>query len=244
MRGEAEMPADYFLAVVDLVTDTRFRNARLAAVRARSHLLHRRSKELRDSTSQLLIKSESVLTESALQRGMAVALRLPGRPARESAPPFRHALFEPGFAPRERQELLYTTLDAALTVAETDLGLVHLLNPDGVLHLEAYRGFAPSLVHQLQELRHPQSPFSYAVSLGEQVCVTDLALHCGDSPEGQALLAAGGSAIVVTPLVVEDATLGVLSTELRDGRDHTSIPLDNLGAVARQAARWLKGIPA
>ena len=113
---------------------------------------------------------------------------------------------------------LRSALDAALTVAGTDLGNVQLLDAAGVLRISAQRGFEPPFLDFFAEVKGLESACGVALMLDRQFAVADVEAHelFRGTPAGQVILAAGARAVESTPIMdASGAPIGMLSVHHR-----------------------------
>jgi hypothetical protein len=225
LNGEAELPSRQFLKLVDLVMEAQDRvndaSRKYEAARARAHARLLAFQAQRREVERLHEKSRQTLADT--RRLLAASLAT------------RHSL---GARDRGRDPLagLGSALDDALSASGGRLGLVHLMDQAGALRIAAQRGLPDSFAQDFAVDASLESPFGYAAVLGEQVVVPDVAAELGGSPQGDALSSAGCAALVVTPMLWEGETLGVLSAGLPAERE---APLAPLAGIAQRTARQL-----
>ena len=128
---------------------------------------------------------------------------------------------------------------AAIEITRADMGSIQLLQ-NGALQTAHQRGFDPRQVNWIARVEgQTASVCRQALRAGERVVVEDVtADHAlGESPEGQAMLAAGVRALQSTPLVSRAGNvLGMLSTFYRRAGQPAEHDLRLLDLLARQAA--------
>jgi hypothetical protein len=229
-EGSAPLPWDLFLKTVDLLSDyydEQIRRGRGTAGEAR---------ELR-SAEQFRSAAGNAL------RGLTVVMRekvLAQRGSNGRQPSVRHALFDPGFVPRSRTELMETALDAALTVARTDLGDLQIVDAAGHPRVEAQRGFPPSVQDALVALE-------MGLAQTRPVFVPDLTTEPAFSStrEGEAIIGAGARAMASAPIVhTSGLLLGAISTHYREPHRKDLGTLALLQLVGRRTAAWLDARPS
>lgn len=221
-EGVAPLPWNLFLKTVDLLSDHYDEQIR----RMRSQHQQPRARDLCRNGN-----GPSV-------RGMRVVLRermTLNRPPEGKAPSVQHPFFDPGFAPQTLHELMETALDAALTVARTDLGDVQIIDAEGQPRVEAQRGFPPRVAEALRVLELP---------LGQHrpVFLPDLASDpaFAATKEGAMILDAGARALAAAPIVHSSGlVLGVIAAHYRQPHSKDAGTLALLQLIGRRTAGWL-----
>lgn len=146
-----------------------------------------------------------------------------------------------GDAP-DRRALAEAALDAALHFSGAPRGNVQFLHEDGVLRIEAQRGFERPFLDFFREVDHRGSACGEARATGRAVVVEDVAsTTLYDGTEGrQAMLEAGARAVTSIPIVGRAGGLvGILSVHWESVHrpdDHTLARLDG---IARRIGKLL-----
>ena len=156
-----------------------------------------------------------------------------------------HLLFDPAFAPADREEIAECALDAATAAAATDLGNVQLLDETGTLRIAAQRGFGPDFLAFFAAVKDCGSACGVALLLGRQYCVADVEHHdiFRGTPAGAAVLAAGVRAVESTPIMGATGTLlGVLSVHHRVAGTPEDAVVAHLARIARRAGVLLEDL--
>ena len=159
-----------------------------------------------------------------------------------TASPATHPFLEADYQAESRAEVCESALDAALTVAGTQLGNVQLLDGSGVLRISAQRGFESPFLEFFAEVSGAESVCGVAHILGRQYSVDDVETHpvFRGSEAGAVILAAGARAVQSTPIM--DALgkpLGMLSVHHREPGTPDACVMALLARIARRAGALL-----
>jgi len=132
-------------------------------------------------------------------------------------------------------------LDAAIELVGADKGNVQLVDADGVLRIEAQRGFARELLEYFKEVAtNDESPCGRALRLGEQVIIEDIELDDAYAPLRPIAHSAGYRAVVSTPLISADGSAqGVLSVHFSGVHRPTELELNRLALYVRHASDFI-----
>ena len=158
------------------------------------------------------------------------------------APPALHPFLEPNYRPASPAEVCESALEAALTVAGTDLGNVQLLDAAGVLRISAQRGFEPPFLDFFAEVKGLESACGVALMLGRQFAVADVETHelFSGTPAGKVILAAGARAVESSPIMdASGAPIGMLSVHHRSPGTPDAQVMALLARIARRAGALL-----
>lgn len=224
-EGATPLPWDMFLKTVDLLSDHYDEQIR----RTRAQLADLQQPSARDLCQPPSGRNPPGMTV-VLRETMTVERRPPGK-----EPSVQHPFFDSMYVPHTLSDLMETALDAALTVARTDLGDVQIIDDEGRPHVEAQRGFSPQVADALCMLEMP---------LGQHrpVFLPDLASDPAymATKEGALILGAGARALAAAPIVHRSGmVLGVIAAHYRQPHKKDAGTLALLQLVGRRTAGWL-----
>ncbi|MFC4116839.1 GAF domain-containing protein [Nonomuraea zeae] len=186
----------------------------------------------------------------------------PAHPPREQPPPSRafhrmpgtrgsslRVFLDPGLGlSSDRQRVAETTLDAAIELADADMGNVQLTDPEaGGLRIAAQRGFGEPFLRFFEVVRDEDgSVCGRAMKQIAPMMVRDVALDpdLAGTPTLRILLGAGVRTVHSTPLLDETGTmLGMLSVHYREVRQFAEVSQRLMWPLARRAGRLLRACP-
>ena len=139
--------------------------------------------------------------------------------------------------------LLDKILDAAIAITAADKGVIQLVDDDGTLSFVASRGFDAAFLEHFASTHSGQAACGVAFREAERIVVEDITKSAmfADTPELDALLAAGVRAVQSTPLISRSGcVVGVLTTHYKISHRPAERDLHVLDLLARQACDWIK----
>jgi PAS domain S-box-containing protein len=142
---------------------------------------------------------------------------------------------------RDLREGLAEMLHAAIELLGASKGNVQLLNDEGMLTIEAQRGFDREFLEHFRQVsdRH-ESACGRALRSREQIIIEDVELDPTFAPLRPIARAAGFRAVVSTPLISGEGTLqGVLSTHFAAPRRPSDSELSRLALYLRHASDFI-----
>ncbi len=142
---------------------------------------------------------------------------------------------------QDLHEGIAVMLDAAIELVGADKGNVQLLGTDGVLRIEAQRGFGREFLEYFKEVAiDDESACGRALRLGEQVIIEDIELDDACAPMRPIARGAGYRAVVSSPLISSDGTArGMLSMHFRGVHRPTEFELSRLALYVRHASDFV-----
>jgi PAS domain S-box-containing protein len=142
---------------------------------------------------------------------------------------------------RDLHEGLDAMLDAVIELMGADKGNVQLLHPNGVLTIEAQRGFDKDFLEFFREVTtQDDSACGRALRSGDQIVIEDVELDEPYAPLRPIARAAGYRAVISSPLVSGDGTpQGMLSTHFHNPHRPTQYELSRLALYVRHASDFI-----
>jgi len=130
---------------------------------------------------------------------------------------------------------------AAIELVGADKGNVQLLNQQGVLTIEAQRGFERDFLEYFREVSaQDDSACGRALRSGQQIVIEDVETDEPYTPMRHIARAAGYRAVISTPLISGDGTAqGMLSTHFRSAHRPTDWELSRIALCARHASDFI-----
>jgi GAF domain-containing protein len=220
MGGLERPPMDVFLAAVDVISAAPASRRESGLLRTSANLRRDRAIEIR----------EAILAAKAEQpRALAGASPL--------------EFLEREFEPSEGRAMVEAALDAAISAARADRGVLQLAAPEG-LRIVAYKGFRQPFLDYFALVNDDVSACGRALKQRKRVIIADIAADpvFAGTPDAGVLAEARVRAVQSTPLLDSwEEPLGVLSTHCAEPRLPNERELDVIDHIARRAAFWLEG---
>ena len=139
---------------------------------------------------------------------------------------------------REFQAALISFLHLAMTVTGSERGNIQLVDPtDGSLRLVAQHGFAKPFLEFFRIVKGDKSACAAALAAASPIVIEDVrkSRHYTESTR-EAMLAGNALACQSTPIVVDRAVIGMISTHASSPRCPTPAELRRLALIATEAA--------
>jgi PAS domain S-box-containing protein len=132
-------------------------------------------------------------------------------------------------------------LEAAIELVGADKGNVQLVGADGVLRIEAQRGFGREFLEYFKEVAtDDESACGRALRFGEQVIIEDIELDEAYAALRPMARSAGYRAVVSTPLISADGVAqGMLSMHFSGVHRPTELELNRLALYVRHASDFI-----
>jgi signal transduction histidine kinase/ActR/RegA family two-component response regulator/PAS domain-containing protein len=142
---------------------------------------------------------------------------------------------------RNLHEGLDEMLGAVIELLGADQGCVQLLNDDGILTIDAQRGFELQFPEMFQHVSaEHDSACGRALRTGRQVIIDDVETDAAYGRLRSIARAAGYRAVIATPLLAGDGTLqGMLSTHFSSAHRPGEQELRRLDLYVRQAGDFI-----
>lgn len=142
---------------------------------------------------------------------------------------------------RDLHEGLEVMLDAVIELVDADKGNVQLLNDEGVLTIEAQRGFDREFLEYFREVdAKDDSACGRALRSGQRIVIEDVELDAPYAPMRPIAQSGGYRAVVSVPLLSGDgAPQAMLSAHFRAPHRPTDSELDRLDLYARHASDFI-----
>jgi GAF domain-containing protein len=143
---------------------------------------------------------------------------------------------------RNLHEGLEQMLDVVIELLGADNGMVQLLNANGVLKIDAQRGFDRDFLDYFREVSAADdSAGGRALKSRKRVIIEDVELDAPYEALRPVARAAGYRAVISTPLITSDGTLqGILSTYFRSVHRPNEQELRRLDLYVRQANDFIQ----
>jgi len=134
----------------------------------------------------------------------------------------------------ELEDILESALTKAIEVTENNVGVVYLLEEDGItLHMKAHIQISPELARTFKRIKVGQGVSGMAVKSGKPVIMENISEY--PSPElVQPLLKEGIVSIAGIPLIAKDKIVGAMTLASRKHRTFSSDDIDILSSIGNQ----------
>jgi hypothetical protein len=232
LLGAIDLPVRLFLRVVDLLYPVGETTAHLAPLST-------------DERSRPPVDSHAAASKDA-RLGATPAVnshRRAEKPSDARKARFSHPFFATDFSSKDRSELLAVALDAAMWIADADLGNVQLVDSSGDLRIEVQHGFSEPFLKFFERVSGPESACGAALKDHRQVFVGDVKSHplFAGTESGKVVLDAGVRAVASSPIVNDSGVVvGMLSTHYREPRLPQAVNLAAQQLISKLTAEWLR----